>query len=64
MALIVEMKAVMAVRHLYWKADRRKFITLCDDGSVIFNGKVMTLAQVTSRLLKEEGVPPRFFWEP
>lgn len=51
-------------RHLYWKTDDKIFVTLCEDGNVIYNGKVMTLAEATSIILKEKGVPCSFFWKP
>lgn len=63
MARIVRMGRTAHARHLYWKGDHRTFVTLCDDGSVILDGRVMTLAQATGILLKERGVPPAFFWE-
>ena len=48
-------------RHLYWRADVRKFVTLCDDGSVIYNGRVMSLRMATAILLSEE-LSTEEFW--
>ena len=63
MARIVRLKAMDSPRHLFWRGDRNKFVTLCEDGNVILDGSVMTLARATEILLKEKGVPPSFFWE-
>ena len=61
MTKIIRMKNERA-RHLYWRGNRSRFVTCCNDGNVILDGRVMTLAQATSILLREEGVPPSFFW--
>lgn len=63
MARIIRMEPrITETRHLYWRFNRSRFVTVCDDGSVILDGAVMTLAQATSRLLREEGIPPGHFW--
>lgn len=59
MAVIVEM---YPSKSLHWRFDRRRFVTLCCDGKVILDGRVMTLAEATSLLLKTSGVPADFFW--
>ena len=59
MARVVSMP--VRARHLYWRADGREFVTLCDDGSVIFRGRVTTLEAVTALLLKD--TDPRLLWE-
>ena len=63
MAVIVDFKRADEPRHLYWKGDHSVFVTLCDDGNVVYNGRVMTLAEATSLILRTKGVPPTFFWE-
>lgn len=62
-ARIVSIDKRRAVRHLYWKGDHRRFVTVCPDGSVILDGRVMTLAEATGELLRVTGMPPSFFWE-
>lgn len=63
MAVIIKMRPTAGVKHLLWKCARDKFVTCCEDGNVILDGKVMTLSDATSILLKTTGVPPSFFWE-
>ena len=48
--------------HLYWKADKTRFVTLCSDGSVIFDGKIMSLAEATAILLDED-FPTSLLWD-
>lgn len=63
MAKVVQMCVTSAaVRHLYWRWNSDRFVTLCGDGNVILDGRIMTLAQATSILLKETGVPVSHFW--
>lgn len=64
MARIVDIRQSGVPRHLFWKCDRKTFVTVCEDGNVIFNGVAMTLSEATSIILKEKGIPPSFFWEP
>lgn len=45
--------SISEARHLYWRADGTKFVTVCDDGNVIYNGHVMSL-QTAAALLSEE----------
>ena len=60
MAVIVEMNPP---EYLYWRFDRRLFVTMCCDGNVILDGRVMTLSEATAILLKRSGVKADFFWE-
>lgn len=62
MANIVKLTPTVRPRHLYWRFDASRFVTLCDDGTVILDGEIMTLGEATSKLLRESGVPPSFFW--
>lgn len=60
---MAKMVSIRNVTHLYWKGDKRRFVTMCENGDVIFEGKVMTLCKATSILLREVGVPPSFLWD-
>lgn len=37
--------------HLFWKDDERVFVTVCNGGRVIYEGRIMKLAEVTRELL-------------
>ena len=51
-------------RHLYWCCDRRRFITVCEDGNVVLDGMVMSIEEATCVLLGESGMQLSFFWKP
>lgn len=61
--MIVRLEPRDRPTHLYWRFDRRRFVTLCEDGKVILDGRVTTLKEATERMLSESGVPVLFFWE-
>ncbi len=63
MAVIVDMPVRDDARHLYWKWDRSKFITLCGGESVIFEGRVMSIAEATSYMLENNRATFLLFWE-
>ena len=63
MARIIRIKSDKDTRHLYWRFNRFRFVTCCDDVNVILDGHVMSLSEATSILLRDEGIPPSFFWE-
>ena len=56
------MRTVMK-NHLCWRWDDRIFVTLCDDGSVILDGRVMSLDKATQIVLESLGAPSSVFWE-
>ena len=61
-AKIIKMRTVMK-NHLCWRWDDRIFVTLCDDGSVILDGRVMSLDKATQIVLERLGAPSSVFWE-
>lgn len=61
-ARIVRMRK-RGCRHLYWRGDIRIFVTLCDDGNVILDGRVMSLEKATEIVLKRVGFQASLFWE-
>ena len=63
MAMFVAIGNKDGVRHLRWTGNGNHFVTCCEDGSVILDGKYMTLEQATKRLLLTDGVPLTLFWE-
>lgn len=49
--------------HLFWKDDKNKFVTVCSDKKVIFEGRVMSLTKVTKEILdKPYAVQPSPYW--
>ena len=54
---------INAYRHLAYKGDRNIFVTVCPDGNVIYNGRIMTLLEVTAFVLGEPVEDYRERWE-
>ena len=62
MALIVKMRCPWDGRHLFWSLDPKRFVTFCEDGTVVFEGGLTTLEEVTARLLVSAEKSGDAFW--
>ena len=62
MCRIIRLEPRRSPMHLYWRFDRTRFITLCEDGSVVLDGRVMSKAAATAEMIRTAGIPFSYLW--